>query len=497
MAREEGFEQQHGGDLVDEVLSVKACSGRGEAARVAGGIQQRVRFLRGVALVEQMMLKLRMFCAERFREGFGFRRLRAGGAVGVQRESNHYRRHTVLADEARDGLQVGARSSAMNREQRLRGQAQLVRNGETDAAVADVERESAGRGHNSQCSSHYTRRMFKRVAFLAAVMGLGSVAMLAQAPEGDAGSQTETLKVNSNLVFIPTTVLTKKGETIYGLTADKFLVEADGVPQTVRVDESDDVRPLAIAVVVQCSRGYAFEYPKIAGLATMVDNLIGGAPAQVAVLDFGSKPELLTNFTTNVTRRERALNSITPCDDDPGAAIFDAVAEANKLFARMEPKGRHLILLISETRDHGSKSKPADTIRELGKTDTIVDAAAFSPGRDEMVEDLKHQDGASGGPIGLILMAIQALRKNAAKEFARESGGEYLNFGSQNKFDLGLESLGNRVNNYYLLSFVPHFPPNMPDTGPLHTLKVKVPVYPNATIRHRENYYADTPATKN
>ena len=453
-------------------------------------------FLCGVALVEQMMLQLRVFRPEGLGEGFGFHCLRAGGAVGVQWESNDYDRHAVLANEAGDGFEVGARSGAMEGEQRLRGEAELVRDGEADAAVADVERESAGVSHKSQCSSHYTRRMFKRVAFLAAVMGLGSVAMLAQTPEADANSQTETLTVNSNLVFIPTAVLTKKGETIYGLTADKFVVEADGVPQTVRVDESDEVRPLAIAVVVQCSRGYAFEYPKIAGLATMVDNLIGGAPASVAVMDFGSKPELLTNFTTNVIRRERALNSITPCDDDPGAAIFDAVAEANKLFARMEPKGRHVILLISETRDHGSKTKPADTIRELGKTDTVVDAAAFSPGRDEMVEDLKHQDGANGGAIGLILMAIQALRKNAAKEFARESGGEYLNFGSQNKFDIGLNSLGNRVNNYYLLSFVPKFPPGFPDVGPLHTLKVKVPEYPNATIRHREDYYSDPPAEK-
>jgi hypothetical protein len=93
-------------------------------------------------------------------------------------------------------------------------------------------------------------------------------------------------------------------------------------------------------------------------------------------------------------------------------------------------------------------------------------------------------------------MAVQALRKNAAKEFARESGGEYLNFGSQNKFDMGLNSLGNRMNNYYLLSFVPRFPVGTPEAGPLHTLKVKVPVYPSATIRHRETYYTDSPAQK-
>jgi VWFA-related protein len=232
----------------------------------------------------------------------------------------------------------------------------------------------------------------------------------------------------------------------------------------------------------------------MAGLNTMVEALIGGAPAKVAVMDFGSTPELLTNFTTNSIRRERAISSITPCDDDPHNAIFDAVKAANDLFAHSDPKGRHVILLISETRDHGSKSKPQETIKDLGRTDTVVDSVAYSPGRDELVEDLKHSDGASGGLIGLILTAVQALRTNAAKEFARESGGEYINFGSGNKFDMSLNSLANHVDNYYLLSFAPHFPPGKEQPGPLHTLNVKVPIYPDATIRHRESYWTEMPA---
>lgn len=304
-------------------------------------------------------------------------------------------------------------------------------------------------------------------------------------------STTQTLRVTSNLVLVPTTVQTKKGEVIYGLSADKFEVEADGVPQRVKLDESDDVRPIALAVVVQCSRAYAEEYAKVRGLSTMVDELVGGAPAQVAVIDFGSEPELITNFSTNVVRRERALNSITPCDDDPKAAIYDAVKYANALFARMQPPGRHIILLVSETRDHGSRSRPEETIRELGRTNTTVDAASYSPGRDEMVEDLRHGDGASGGVVGLLLMAVQALRKNAAKEFARESGGEYINFATQNKFDRSLNSLANRANNYYLLSFQPHFPAGAAHDGSLHSITVKVPEYPSAVVRHRESYWAE------
>jgi hypothetical protein len=43
------------------------------------------------------------------------------------------------------------------------------------------------------------------------------------------------LTVHSNLVFLPTRVQTKKGETIYGLKAEQFIVEDNGVRQPVEV----------------------------------------------------------------------------------------------------------------------------------------------------------------------------------------------------------------------------------------------------------------------
>ena len=323
---------------------------------------------------------------------------------------------------------------------------------------------------------------------------LGTGLLFAQTPEPPPAQSPATLTVQSQLVLVPATVQTRHGDTIYGLRAAQFQVLADGVPQAVKLDEEDDVRPISLAVVVQCSRNAAAEFPKIRGLATMVDALIGGAPAQVAVMDFGTEPELITGFTGDANRRERALHELEPCQDDGGAAIYDAVAYANKLFDSARAKGRRVILLVSETRDHGSGSKPQDTIRALGRSNTVVDAVAFSPGRDAIVDDLRGNSGASGGAIGLVLMAVQALRKNAPKEFARMSGGEYINFASQTSFDRDLNSLANRVNNYYLLSFQPRLPGAATPVSGLHSLEVRIPDYPSAVIRHRESYWAGGPA---
>ncbi len=66
--------------------------------------------------------------------------------------------------------------------------------------------------------------------------------------------QSYTLKTQSNVVLVPTTVQTKHGEMIYELKPEQFVVEDNGVPQTVHLDEDTDSLGLSLVVVVQCSR---------------------------------------------------------------------------------------------------------------------------------------------------------------------------------------------------------------------------------------------------
>lgn len=302
-----------------------------------------------------------------------------------------------------------------------------------------------------------------------------------------------TITVQSQLVLVPTEVRTKKGDTIYGLAADIFRIEADGVPQRVRLDDSGVPLPLSLVVLVQCSRDAWREGPRIQGLATMVDAIVGGAPARVAVVDFGKELELLTGLTADPARRDAAMHRLQPCPEDPGAGIYDALSYANRLLDRDHATGRRVVLMVSETRDHGSLAKPASVIEALNRSNTMVESVAFSPGRDALIEDVTTGDGASGSIEGLVMMAVQALRTNAAKEFARETGGEYINFASQKGFDRSLNTLANRIHNAYELSFVPRFPasPTSNHTG-LHSVTVKVPSYPDAVVEHRADYWEGT-----
>lgn len=313
-------------------------------------------------------------------------------------------------------------------------------------------------------------------------------------------SENPTLSIQSNIVLVPTAVETKHGEVLYGLKPEQFVVEDNGVRQTIHIDEDADALGLSLVVAVQCSRSAIMEFAKLQGLATMIDAITGGAPHEVALVSYGTEPTLLGEFSSDPDSLRTAFNDLQPCTDDPNAATLDAVAYSTSLLDGRNNHFRHAVLLISETRDHGSHVKPEKVIASLGRTNTVVDSVAFSPGKTEVLNDLKY--GGGSGPIGLLVMAVNAVKHNAPKALASESGGEYINFTTQKGFDKSLGTLSNHIHNYYLISFQPQpaapasgaAAPAAPGIAPgLHRITVRVPDYPDAQVRFRESYWAGDP----
>lgn len=352
-------------------------------------------------------------------------------------------------------------------------------------------------------------------------------------PEADAGKLT----VHSNLVFLPTRVQRKNGETIYGLKPEQFIIEDNGVPQTVHIEENPEAVGLSLVVVLQCSRFAPSEFDKLKNLGTMIEGIVGGDPHEIAVMSYGEAPYLLGNFSSRPEAVHSALSRLKPCGSVAQAITIDAVYFAIGMLKRRKNQYRRAILLLSEDRDHGSRSKMEDVVAELGVTDTVIYSVTFSAGRDTMIEKLRHPRGRSQPepefkpwpvpssspqpapspqpssspepspeeisepappePVYLVhpprlkvdprlMMVINALRHNTASQLALLSGGEYMNFSTQRSLEDALQRISNRIHNYYLLSFRP---PSIPAFG-LHSLKVRVPEYPDSFIQTRKNYWS-------
>ena len=298
-----------------------------------------------------------------------------------------------------------------------------------------------------------------------------------------------SFSTQTNLVTVPTQVTTQQGDFIYGLMGSQFVVTDNGVSQMVHLEDAPEQTGLSLVVVVQCSGASAMEMSKLAGLSTMIDDITGAAPHEVALLSYGRKSTLLSDFTSDPEKTSAAVAAIQPCEG--GVATLDAVARANNLLEWRDNHYRRAILLISETRDHGSRATAEEVIAELGETNTVVDAVAYSPARDQFLSQLKSDAGGqctnTMDLLPLVLMAVNAMRENAASELATLSGGEYQNFTTRKGFDRALGHLSNQLHNFYLLSFQP----KSPDAEGYHSIHVSVLNHPDALVRSRSAYWSE------
>src|SRR3984957_1496709 len=117
-------------------------------------------------------------------------------------------------------------------------------------------------------------------------------------PSGN-NDQSYTLRTQSKIVLVPTTVQTKHGEMIYTLKPEQFVVEDNGVPQKIHLDEDTDSLGLSLALVVQCSRAAYMEFQKFEGLGTMIEAISGDAPREVALIVYGGKSVLVGGFSAD------------------------------------------------------------------------------------------------------------------------------------------------------------------------------------------------------
>jgi VWFA-related protein len=305
---------------------------------------------------------------------------------------------------------------------------------------------------------------------------------------------TPAIQANATLILVPTEVHTRAGELIYGLNASQFRLEDNGVLQTPHLDDSDTPQKIALAVVVQCSREAYREAAHIKGLATMVDDLVGAAPHTVAVVTFGNDPDLLQDFTTDPAEIRGTFSQIQPCPEQNDNVTLDAVRYASQLLRNKRvANSRKVILLVSETRDHGSQTKSSEVIAELGRSNTIVESVSYGPAKSRLVDELVNQkrNVIMAGQMNLMplfVMTGEALRQNVPHTLAELSGGQYINFTTAKGFDEGVHRLTNQLHNEYRLSFQP----TSPIIPGIHHLSVSIPSIPDVIVRARLVYFSGT-----
>jgi VWFA-related protein len=301
-------------------------------------------------------------------------------------------------------------------------------------------------------------------------------------------SQETTLRTQSNVVLVPTLVKGQQGGIVYGLLAKDFIVEDDGVEQPLHLDETPEGQPISLVVAIQKGRRAYAEFPRMQGLKTMLGPLFALGTARVAMVEFDSQVELTRNFTKDESLVSDDLTNLQPGDE--GAKILDAINYSVSLLKK-EPEGRQrVMLLISETRDHGSKGKIDDTVAAIGQSNAVMYALAFSPALSNILDTgrgtNKNEEHPTVDILDLAYRTAQAMRKNVPSTIASMTGGEYELFATRKKFEVRMNDFTNHLHSRYLLSFAP----KNPRPG-LHQIRVRVKGAGDGTVLARSTYWAE------
>jgi VWFA-related protein len=299
-------------------------------------------------------------------------------------------------------------------------------------------------------------------------------------------NDTPTLRITTKEVLVPTLVENHDGGILYGLKGNDFVVEDNGVPQKVHVQEEMDTAPVALVVAVEQGGVSALEFDKVAKLGPLLDLFLAEPRSQAALIGFDSEPHMVRDFGHSGEELNNALKTLQP--GDGGDAILDTISYAVDLLQTEPKEFRRVLLLISEERDHGSKhAKPEQVIKKIGESDVLVLTVSFSPIQAEFAHDIKDSgENRTMNMVSALVALVQAFRKNVTKEIALMSGGEYTKFTNDKNFEARVVEEAKHARNRYLLTFSPSNP-----TPGLHTLKVHLTQDYDAHIVARANYWIE------
>jgi VWFA-related protein len=305
---------------------------------------------------------------------------------------------------------------------------------------------------------------------------------------GGAVAQETILRSQSNVVLIPALVKDSQGGIVYGLQAKDFIVEDDAVEQALRLDEAPEGQPVSLVVAIQRGRRANYEFPRMQGLKSMLEPVFSLGTARVALVEFDSQIDLTRDFTKDASLFADDLKNLQA--GDGGAAILDAVAYSVSLLEKEPEERRRVLLLISETRDHGSLVKIDDTVAAIGQSNAVMYALAFSPALSNILDTGRgtNKDEEQGGInlLDLGYRVAQAMRKNVPSTIASMTGGEYELFATRKKFEVRMNDFTNHLHSRYQLSFAP----KSPHPG-LHQIRVRLRNAGDGAVLARTSYWAE------
>jgi VWFA-related protein len=183
------------------------------------------------------------------------------------------------------------------------------------------------------------------------LLGVLVASALASASLPHAAAQT-TQAVQKSLYV---SVVDDAGAPVASLGPADFLVKEDNAQREVlTVHEAEE--PMQIAVLVDTSQAarpdIAFMRSALPPFVTALTNPNeAGRKSEVALIGFGERPTILTEYTTNPAELQKGINRVW-AQQGSGAYFVDAISEVVQAFKKREATRPVIVAIVVEGREY-------------------------------------------------------------------------------------------------------------------------------------------------
>lgn len=318
----------------------------------------------------------------------------------------------------------------------------------------------------------------------------------------------EIIKVETNLVTFPVSVLDRDGRFISGLQQSDFQIFENGTAQRIELFQSVE-QPFTVILMLDVSPSTQYKINEIQDAAISFVNQLR-RDDKVMVISFDEKINVLSQATNN---RSTLRNAIMRAEFGDGTSLYEAVDFAiNRELRKIQ--GRKAVVIFTDGVDTtSSRANYQSTVKNAEESEALIYPIRYNTYQGngswggsypQPAPRRRRGGGGWGGVLGDILGGVvigggsypprsgggsagsssqeYATGKRYLEELARNSGGRA--FEANQNLDAAFSGIAEELRRQYSIGY---YPEKEGQIGERRSIKVRV-MRPNLVVRAKNSY---------
>ncbi len=267
------------------------------------------------------------------------------------------------------------------------------------------------------------------------------------------------IRVTSNLVTAPVTVIDSQGDFVFDLAEKDFRILDNGVPQKIE-QFSLEQRKLEAVIVVEANSTSEPLLGEVRPLGPVFSSLMLGPQGEAAVVTYGDQIRVVQDMTQDSDKLESALRGLQAGGGSDH--LNDALARAIALLEGRPRENRRIIVAFSDGHDLGSKTHKEETVQRAVNAGITIYGLGFSPARAFLAKQSKAPpNDVPTVPIVPLILAggeevLSTVTKTALEFYAGYTGGVCYARWSTKTVQDDLNRIADEVQSQYEIAYTPH-----------------------------------------